>query len=112
MCLIGVQIKGDSHFHPEKFIFPPNPNFIDSGKMSILELDSKGRLTIPKEVREYLKIGMKVLIINAGDHLKIIPLPSNPFTVLHGAFNIKKPFKELRKQAEQIGEKEATKTKG
>ena len=79
--------------------------------MSVLELDNKGRLTIPKEIRESLKIEMKVLIINAGDHLKIIPLPSNPFTVLHGAFNVKKPFKELRKQAELIGEKEASRMK-
>lgn len=45
--------------------------------MSILELDSKGRLTLPKRIRESLGIGKKILIVNAGDHLKIIPLPSN-----------------------------------
>ena len=73
--------------------------------MSILELDSKGRLTIPKKLRESLKIGKKVLVINAGDHLKVIPLPLDPFSVLHGAFNIKKSFRELRKQAELIAEK-------
>ncbi len=77
--------------------------------MSILELDSKGRLTLPKEVRESLNIGRKVLIINAGDHLKIIPLPSDPFQTLHGAFNVKKTFKELRKQAELAAENEAGK---
>ena len=75
--------------------------------MTILEVNSRGRLTIPKELRESLKIGRKVLIINMGDHLKIIPLPSDPFNVLHGAFNIKKSFKKLRKQAELIGQKEA-----
>jgi len=77
--------------------------------MSILELDSKGRLTLPKKVRDSLDIGKKILIINAGDHLKIIPLPSNPLQVLHGAFNVKKPFKELRKQAELTVQKEAEK---
>jgi len=77
--------------------------------MSILELDKKGRLTLPKEIRDSLGIGKKVLIINAGDHLKIIPLPSNLFQILHGAFNIKKPFKELRKQAELIAKNEAKK---
>ena len=77
--------------------------------MSILELDSKGRLTLPKEIRESLDIGEKVLIMNAGDHLKIIPLPSDPLRILHGAFNVKKPFKELRKQAELIAENEAKK---
>ena len=77
--------------------------------MSILELDKKGRVTLPKEIRESLDIGKKILIINAGDHLKIIPLPSNPFQTLHGAFNVKKSFEELRKQAELTAEKEAKK---
>ena len=75
--------------------------------MSILELDSKGRLTLPKDIRKSLDIGKKVLIINAGDHLKIIPLPSNPIQILHGAFNIKKSFKELREQAEILAGNEA-----
>jgi len=77
--------------------------------MSILQLDSKGRITLPKDVRESLDIGKKVLVINAGDHLKLIPLPSNPLQVLHGAFNLKKSFKQLRKQAELTGEGEAKK---
>lgn len=71
-----------------------------------MELDSKGRLTLPKDIRESLSIGRKILVINAGDHLKIIPLPSDPFKVLHGAFNTKKSFKELRRQAELIAENE------
>lgn len=75
--------------------------------MSILEIDSKGRITIPKKVRESLGISGKILVINAGDHLKIIPLPSDPFKTLHGAFNTKKSFKDLRRQAEQLVEKEA-----
>jgi bifunctional DNA-binding transcriptional regulator/antitoxin component of YhaV-PrlF toxin-antitoxin module len=77
--------------------------------MSILELDRKGRLTLPKKIRDSSDIGKKVLVINAGDHLKIIPLPSDPLRTLHGAFNTKKPFKELRKQAEQTAQKEAKK---
>ncbi|MBS7658884.1 MAG: division/cell wall cluster transcriptional repressor MraZ [Candidatus Bathyarchaeia archaeon] len=77
--------------------------------MSILELDNKGRVTLPKQIRESLNIGKKILIINAGDHLKIIPLPLNPLQTLHGAFNIKKSFKELRKQAELIAENEVKK---
>ncbi|MBO3808265.1 MAG: division/cell wall cluster transcriptional repressor MraZ [Candidatus Brockarchaeota archaeon] len=76
-------------------------------EMSILELDSKGRLTIPKQIRESLGIGKKILVINAGDHIKIIPLPSDPFKILHGAFNTGKPFRDLRKQAELAAEREA-----
>jgi len=80
--------------------------------MSILELDNKGRLTLPKDIRESLDIRNKVLVINAGDHLKVIPLPSDPFKVLHGAFNIGKPFKELRRQAEQTAENETKRERG
>ena len=80
--------------------------------MSIHELDSKGRLTLPKEVRKSLAIGKKVLIINVGDHVKIIPLPHDPFQTLHGAFNIKKPFRELRKQAEQTAINESKTRRG
>jgi AbrB family looped-hinge helix DNA binding protein len=76
--------------------------------MSILKLDSKGRITIPKEARRSLNIEKRILIINAGDHLKIIPLPSDPLKTLHGAFNTKKTFNDLRKQAELIAENEAT----
>ncbi len=77
--------------------------------MSILEIDKKGRLTLPKRIRDSLNIGEKILLINAGDHLKIIPLPSNPLQILHGAFNTKKTFRKLREQAEQIAQKEAKK---
>jgi DNA-binding transcriptional regulator/RsmH inhibitor MraZ len=75
--------------------------------MSILELDKKGRLSLPKKLRETLRIEGKVLVINAGDHLKLIPLPSDPFKTLEGTLSIRKPFKELRKQAELQAEKEA-----
>jgi hypothetical protein len=46
--------------------------------------------------------------VNLGDHLRIIPLPSDPFTALEGTLSINKSFKELRKQAELVAEKEAT----
>jgi len=80
--------------------------------MSILELDRKGRLTLPKKIRESFDIGKKVLVINAGDHLKIIPLPSDPLRILHGAFNTKKTFKELRKRAELTAQEEAKNERG
>nr|MDO8098740.1 division/cell wall cluster transcriptional repressor MraZ [Candidatus Njordarchaeota archaeon] len=75
--------------------------------MSVVELDDKGRLTLPRRLRESFKMGKKVLVINAGDHIKVIPLPPDPLKTLHGAFNVRKPFRELRKQAESIAEKES-----
>ncbi|MDG6913273.1 MAG: division/cell wall cluster transcriptional repressor MraZ [Nitrososphaerota archaeon] len=37
-----------------------------------MELDSKGRITLPKGIRDTAGIGGRVLAVNAGDHLKII----------------------------------------
>jgi len=100
LCPTVTKVKFKSHYMTK---------ITSSGKMSILELDNKGRLTLPKEIRASLGIGKKILVINAGDHLKVVPLPSNPLEVLHGAFNVKKPFRVLRKQAELTAENEARK---
>lgn len=74
--------------------------------MSVIELDERGRITLPKEVRKSLKMNGRVLVINAGDHVKLVPIPENPLQVLNGAISIGRPFKELRSEAEQLIEKE------
>ncbi len=74
--------------------------------MSIVELDEKGRITIPKRMRRILR-GRKVLLISLGDRIEIVPIPEDPFKVLKGSFNTKKSFKELRKEAETLAEREA-----
>jgi bifunctional DNA-binding transcriptional regulator/antitoxin component of YhaV-PrlF toxin-antitoxin module len=74
--------------------------------LAMLELDEKGRLTLPKLYRRELGIGRKVLLINAGDHLKVIAVPSDPVKALRGAFTVKKSFRKLRKQAEALMERE------
>ena len=70
-------------------------------------MDSKGRITLPKGIRQAVGMKGRVLAINAGDHLKIIPLPSNPVEALDGALDLRKPFKELRKDAEELALKES-----
>lgn len=72
----------------------------------MLELDNKGRLTVPKSYRRELQLERKVLVVNAGDHLKLIPIPKDPVETLRGAFSVKKSFRELRKQAEAEAQKE------
>jgi len=74
--------------------------------MSVLQLDKKGRVTVPKEYRNELGL-QKVLAINAGDHLKLIPIPKDPIKALRGAFTTKKTFRELRRRAEAAAEREA-----
>jgi AbrB family looped-hinge helix DNA binding protein len=68
--------------------------------MSLLKLDKKGRVTVPEEYRRELGLQDRVLVINAGDHLKLVPIPKDPINALRGAFKTRKSFKELRKQAE------------
>jgi len=49
----------------------------------------------------------KVLVVNVGDHVKLVPIPENPLQVLNSALSIGKQFKELREEAERLLEKEA-----
>lgn len=74
------------------------------GELSLLELDRNGRITVPKEYRRKLGLQHKVLVINAGDHLELIPIPKDPIGALRGSFRISKPFKDLRNQAETEAE--------
>ena len=76
------------------------------GKLSVVELDDKGRMTVPRAYRRELGITRKVLVINAGDHLKVMPVPADPVQALRGVFKVNKPFKTLRRQAEALAEKE------
>ena len=75
--------------------------------MGVVELDERGRLTLPSEVRKTLQIGDRVLLINAGDHIKLIPLPTDPFQTLNGALDIDKPYTQLREEAEKTAQIEA-----
>ena len=75
--------------------------------MSVIELDSKGRITLPKAMRETVGIRKKVLAINAGAHLMIIPLPSTPIQALDGVLSMKRPFSEIRVAAEELAVEEA-----
>lgn len=76
--------------------------------MSLQELDKKGRLTVPKNYRRDLGLEGKVLLVDAGDHLKVIPIPKDPVAALRGAFITRKSFGELRGQAEAEAAKEAS----
>jgi DNA-binding transcriptional regulator/RsmH inhibitor MraZ len=74
--------------------------------LSLVDLDERGRLTLPKELRRAMNM-KKVVVVNAGDHLKLIPVPGDPFEALKGAISSEKPFKEHREQATRLAEEEA-----
>lgn len=73
--------------------------------MALRRLDARGRVALPKEYRRELGFQEKVLVINAGDHLKLMPIPKDSIKALRGVFTIRKSFRELRKQAEAEAEK-------
>lgn len=76
--------------------------------MEQVELDERGRITIPKNLRQNIK-HQKFIIIQAGDHLKLIPIPQDPLKTLEGALQTTKTFKQLRKEALELATKEAIK---
>jgi len=69
--------------------------------MDIVELDDRGRLTLPSEVRKSLTIGDRALLLNAGDHVKPIPLPTAYHENINGILDIDKPLKQISEEAEK-----------
>jgi AbrB family looped-hinge helix DNA binding protein len=68
---------------------------------TILELDDRGRVTIPKAWRETLHL-KKVLAIQSRQGILLIPVSKEPFNALKGAFSTDKTVKELKKQADEL----------
>jgi len=99
LCLIIEARPANSSLH---FYAPTSPLL---STVNIVELDEKGRITIPKRMRRILR-GMKVLLINLGDRIEVVPIPEDPFKVLEGSFTTKRSFKELRREAEILAERE------
>ena len=75
--------------------------------MSLVDLDSRGRLTLPSDLRRAMKGSKKVVLVESGDHIKIIPIPDDPFKALEGALGLQGQSKELRKLVEDEALKEA-----
>jgi len=75
--------------------------------MSLVDLDSRGRLTLPSDLRRAMKGSKKVVLVESGDHIKIIPIPEDPFKALEGALGLQGQSKELRKLVEEEAFKEA-----
>ncbi len=61
--------------------------------MSIVEIDARGRVTIPKEMRVQAD---KALVIPMGDSYMVIPIPSSPIE-----FEISKSTRTAKETAEK-----------
>jgi len=74
---------------------------------AMVRLDKHNRVALPKAVVEKLGLQDKVVLVDLGDHIGIYPVPKDPYERLHGSFSSEKPFKELRREAEELALEEA-----
>ncbi|WP_049921145.1 AbrB/MazE/SpoVT family DNA-binding domain-containing protein [Halopiger djelfimassiliensis] len=66
--------------------------------MSDVALDDRGRLTLPKEVRE--RYGDRYHVVQLPDGVKLVPVADNPLEALRDEFaDVDKSADELREKA-------------
>lgn len=74
--------------------------------MSDATLDDRGRLTLPKEIRE--RYGNRYYIVELHDGIKLIPLAEDPLEALREEFAaVEKTAEELRGEARETALDEA-----
>lgn len=74
--------------------------------MSEATLDGRGRLTLPKEIRE--RYGERYRIVQLHDGIKLIPIESDPLEALRAEFaDVEKTAEELRQDARRTALDEA-----
>lgn len=74
--------------------------------MSDATLDDRGRLTLPKEVRE--RYGDRYHIVQIHDGIKLIPVADDPLDALRDEFSdVEKTADELRERARETALDEA-----
>lgn len=64
----------------------------------VLDLDDRGRITIPKEWRKKFSLN-RVVAITTKNSIYLIPVSNDPLKILKGAFTIEKTTEELKKDA-------------
>ena len=74
--------------------------------MSDVTLDDRGRLTLPKEIRE--RYGDHYHIVQIHDEIKLIPVAEDPLDALRDEFTgVEKTADELRDEAREAALDEA-----
>jgi bifunctional DNA-binding transcriptional regulator/antitoxin component of YhaV-PrlF toxin-antitoxin module len=74
--------------------------------MADATLDDRGRLTLPKELRE--RYGDRYHIVELHDGIKLIPVAENPLDALRDEFaDVDKTAAELREEAREAALDEA-----
>ncbi len=72
--------------------------------MSVVGVDERGRITLPKRLREGVK---KVVIIPVGSHMVLIPLRGEPEKFSEGWLDTDKERHDLKAEAEKLAREDA-----
>ncbi|MFC4987576.1 AbrB/MazE/SpoVT family DNA-binding domain-containing protein [Saliphagus infecundisoli] len=74
--------------------------------MSDVTLDARGRLTLPKDVRE--RHGDRYHVVELHDGIKLVPIADDPLEALREEFEgVEKSADELREEAREMALDEA-----
>ena len=74
--------------------------------MSDATLDDRGRLTLPKEIRE--RYGDRYHVVDLHDGIKLIPIADDPLDALRDEFaDVEKTADDLREEARKAALDEA-----
>ena len=71
---------------------------------ALATITSKSQITIPKDVREKLKLRPKdrLLMTVQGDRIIVIPIRMRPLSELFGALPVEEPVEDLNTIREQL----------
>jgi AbrB family looped-hinge helix DNA binding protein len=68
----------------------------------------QGQTTIPKDLRDkyQIKEGDRIIYVDVGDHMALLPVPKEPLKVLEGLrLDVKDSVYEMRKEALEAAQK-------
>ena len=77
--------------------------------MSVVEVDDRGRFTIPKEIG--LR-GTKVIVVSAGTFFVVLPLQGDPYEYAKSWLRTDKSTEELKHEAEEAASEDADSRRG
>ena len=82
---------------PENFLYSP----ILLSNVSDAKLDDRGRLTLPKELRE--RYGDHYHVVDLHDGIKLVPVAADPLDALREEFSdIERAAEELRERTRDV----------
>jgi AbrB family looped-hinge helix DNA binding protein len=68
----------------------------------------QGQTTIPKDLRDkyQIKEGDRIIYVDVGDHMALLPVPKEPLKVLEGLrLDVEESVYEMRKEALEAAQK-------